>query len=147
MKFSDLKITKSKRKKKTRIGRGIGTGMGKTSAYGAKGQRARSGGAKAPWFEGGQQRLTQRIPKSGFNSPFPTEYEIVNVSTLDKKFNAGDTVDTAALYSKGCISKKGSLVKILGDGEITKALKVKADKLSKTAEDKIKKAGGEVLAK
>ncbi|HNZ29279.1 MAG TPA: 50S ribosomal protein L15 [Candidatus Goldiibacteriota bacterium] len=146
MKFSDLKITKSKRKKKTRIGRGTGSGMGKTAAYGAKGQRARSGGAKAPWFEGGQQRLTQRIPKSGFNNPFPTEYEIVNVSTLDKKFEAGATVDAASLYAKRCINSKDSLVKVLGDGEITKALNVKVNKLSKTAEEKIKKAGGEVIA-
>jgi large subunit ribosomal protein L15 len=146
MKFEDLKITKEKRKKKTRIGRGPGSGMGKTSTGGNKGQRVRSGGAKSPWFEGGQQRLTQRIPKSGFRAPFEVNYQIVNIDMLDAKFESGETVDKDSLYKRGFLAHKTGLIKILGNGDIKKALKVKADKFSKSAVEKITKAGGEVIA-
>jgi len=146
MRFSDLKINKAKRTKKTRIGRGTGSGMGKTAAKGHKGQKARSGVQIKPWFEGGQQRFTQRVPKSGFKNFFRISYQTVNVGMLEAKFDNGATVDKASMIAKRLISKKNMPVKVLGDGDLKKSLKVKADKLSKSAAEKIVKAGGEVLA-
>lgn len=147
MKISDLKVNKAKRIKRVRIGRGAGSGIGKTSGYGHKGQRARSGGAKSPWFEGGQNKLTQRLPKFGFNAPFPVDYQIVNMGFINEKFESGAEINKEVLFKKGYIKDKDARLKILGDGDVTKAFKVSADKLSKTAVEKIKKAGGEVIAK
>ncbi|MFP4465742.1 MAG: 50S ribosomal protein L15 [Candidatus Goldiibacteriota bacterium] len=144
MQLKDIKPTDKKRTKRVRIGRGKGTGIGKTSGKGHKGQKSRSGGTKSPWFEGGQQRFTQRIPKSGFNNIFREEYSVINVSFLEKVFDAGAEIDKKTLVEKGYVSNKRKKIKILGNGEITKAFKVKADKFSKSAEEKIKKAGGEV---
>ncbi|HDT15482.1 MAG TPA: 50S ribosomal protein L15 [Firmicutes bacterium] len=145
MQLKDIKPNNKKRSKRVRIGRGKGTGIGKTSGKGHKGQKARSGGKKSPWFEGGQQRFTQRVPKSGFNNIFREEYSVINVSALDKFFEAGAEIDKKIMFDRGILSNKRAKVKILGNGEITKAFKIKADKFSKSAEEKIKKAGGEVI--
>jgi len=147
MKISDLKVNSKKRKKRVRIGRGPGSGFGKTAGYGHKGQRARSGGAKAPWFEGGQNRLTTRLPKVGFTNPFPTDYQIVNIGFLNEKFESGAEINMKILFDKGYIKSIRGLLKILGNGEIKKSFKVTADKLSKSAVEKIKNAGGEVILK
>jgi large subunit ribosomal protein L15 len=144
MQISDLKINKEKRIRKTEVGRGVGSGMGKTSGRGHKGQRARSGGRKPPWFEGGQQRLVRRLPKIGFRSKFSKEYEVVNLDKLNEKFNNGDFVNAEVLFKKNLIKDVNSNIKILADGELLKALKIKAHKFSKNAIEKIKKAGGEV---
>jgi len=148
MKMTDLKINKKKRKTKKRLGKGIGSGWGKTAGKGHKGQRARAGAGKPPWFEGGQQRLTQLIPKSGFNNIFKVEFEIINIKTLNDRFETGAEITKEILYEKGFISSKTKKLKILGDGNLSKAFKIKADKFSKNAEEKIKQAGGttEVLA-
>ena len=142
MEFKDLKVNKAKRTKKVRKGRGTGSGIGKTSGKGHKGQRARSGGAKAPWFEGGQQRLVQRLPKVGFNNIFAVNYEIVNLAILDEKFTAGAAVNRESMLAIGLIKTKTKKIKILANGEVTKALNVTADKFSAKAAEKIVAAGG-----
>ena len=143
MLIKDLKVNKKKRTKKVRVGRGIGSGLGKTAGRGENGQKSRSGGTKNPWFEGGQQRVTQRIPKVGFNNIFREKYEIVNVGFLNEKFDDGAEITKKVLLDKGYINKKSYKLKILGNGDVKKALKVKADKFSKSAAEKIKKSGGE----
>lgn len=148
MEFKDLKVNKAKRTKKVRKGRGTGSGIGKTSGKGHKGQRARSGGAKAPWFEGGQQRLVQRLPKVGFTNIFAVEYEIINLQTLEEKFETGAAVNRETLLAKGIIKTKKKKIKILANGDLTKAFNVTADKFSAKAAEKIKVAGGKAeLAK
>lgn len=125
-----------------RIGRGHGSGNGKTAGKGHKGQKARSGGSIRPGFEGGQMPLQRRIPKRGFNNIFAKQYVIVNVSDLDAKFEAGAVVDTNALMEAGLVKKPMDGVKILGNGEVTKNFTVKAAAFSKSAIEKIEKAGG-----
>ena len=125
----------------TRKGRGIGSGNGKTAGFGSKGQKARSG-VKHAGFEGGQMPLARRLPKVGFNNIFATQYAIVNVADLEAAFNAGDVVDTEALKAKGLVKKTLDGVKVLGNGELTKALTVKAAAYSASAKEKIEKAGG-----
>jgi large subunit ribosomal protein L15 len=136
-------------KTKKRLGRGRGSGTGKTSGKGVKGQKARAGhhGARLA-FEGGQMPMPRRIPKRGFTNPFRIEAFPINVATLEAIFDAGATVDLAALRAKGLVPKLVEHVKILGEGEITKQLTVKAYRASATAREKIEKAGGtiEVLA-
>ena len=124
-----------------RKGRGHGTGNGKTAGRGHKGQKARSGGGVRVGFEGGQMPLARRIPKRGFNNIFAKPLESVNVSALDR-FEDGATVDAAALLASGVLSKCRYGVKILGEGEITKKLTVKAAAFSATAKEKIEAAGG-----
>lgn len=126
-----------------RLGRGIGSGLGKTSGKGHKGQWARSGGGVRPGFEGGQMPLIRRIPKRGFNNHFKNTYSIVNLSVLDS-FDANSTVDIFALNEKGLIKViKGSVgLKVLGNGTISKALTVKANSFSASAKEAIEKAGG-----
>ena len=132
------------RTKKHRIGRGIGSGMGKTSTRGQKGAGQRSGAGLRTGFEGGQMPLMRRLPKRGFTNILSKEYAIVNVGDLNT-FKANSKVDAAILLEKGIISKVGSYgVKILGDGELKVALKVTANAWTKEAEKKIKKAGGEI---
>ena len=123
-----------------RRGRGHGSGNGKTAGKGHKGQKARSG-APRPGFEGGQMPLTRRIPKRGFNNIFAKEYAIVNVSDLNK-FTEGTVVDAELLKAAGLIKKTCDGVKVLGDGELTTKLTVKAAKFTKSAVEKIEKAGG-----
>ena len=131
-------VTKAKR-----LGRGIGSGLGKTSGKGHKGQWARSGGGVRPGFEGGQMPLIRRIPKRGFNNHFKKVYSIVNLSALEG-FEAGAVVDMAALDAKGLIKvvKNGAGLKVLGNGTLTKALTVKAASFSASAKEAIEKAGG-----
>ena len=130
---------------KKRLGRGIGSGIGKTSGKGHKGQNARSGGGVRPGFEGGQIPLIRRMPKRGFdNSIFAKDYTIINLSSL-KGFKAGETVDAKTLLNKGIISKVEKYgIKVLGNGNIDVAVTVKANKFSKSAVSKIEKAGGKV---
>jgi large subunit ribosomal protein L15 len=142
MYLDKLKINGNKRTKKVRIGRGPGSGMGKTSARGEKGQKSRSGAGKPPWFEGGQQRFSQRVPKSGFKNYTKEHFEIINLDFLNEKFESGALIDQAVLYEKGYIASKTKKLKVLGTGDVTKALTVKADKFSKNAAEKIVKAGG-----
>ena len=124
-----------------RLGRGIGSGLGKTSGKGHKGAKARSGGGKGPGFEGGQMPLTRRLPKRGFNNIFAKRLETVNVASLNK-FEDGATVNVCDLLEKGILSKCEYGVKILGNGEVTKKLTVRASAFSASAKEKIEKAGG-----
>ena len=124
-----------------RKGRGTGTGNGKTAGRGHKGQKARSG-VKHAGFEGGQMPLARRLPKVGFNNIFATQYAIINVADLEAAFEAGEVVDTEALKAKGLVKKTLDGVKVLGNGELTKALTVKAAAYSASAKEKIEKAGG-----
>ncbi|MBO5928214.1 MAG: 50S ribosomal protein L15 [Clostridia bacterium] len=128
-----------------RLGRGIGSGLGKTSGKGHKGQWARSGGGVRPGFEGGQMPLIRRVPKRGFNNHFKKVYSIVNLSTLEG-FEAGAIVNIDTLNEKGLIKLvKGSAgLKVLGNGELTKAITVQAAKFSASAKEAIEKAGGKV---
>ena len=146
MKLHELSPAPGSRKTRTRKGRGLGSGLGKTAGRGQKGQNSRSGGGVRTGFEGGQMPLYRRIARKGFsNYPFKKEYVCINVELLDAKFDDGATVDKAALAEKGFLSLKGApLVKILGNGEVTKKLNVVVDKVSESAKAKIEKAGGSV---
>ena len=124
-----------------RKGRGAGSGNGKTAGKGHKGQNARSGGGVRPGFEGGQMPLQRRIPKRGFNNIFATKYSTVNVADLNK-FDDGAVVDLEALMAAGLVRKELDGVKVLGNGELTKKLTVKAAAFSASAKEKIEKAGG-----
>ena len=129
-----------------RLGRGVGSQLGKTSGKGHKGAKARSGGGKRPGFEGGQMPLTRRIPKRGFTNIFGKEYAIVNVSALNA-FEDGAVVNAAALMEKGLIKKELDGVKILGGGELQKKLTVSVDKVTDSAKEKIEAIGGKVEVK
>jgi large subunit ribosomal protein L15 len=143
MKLHELSPAPGSVKDVKRIGRGHGSGQGKTAGKGHKGQNARSGGGVRPGFEGGQTTLARRIPKRGFNNIFRTEYATVNVSDLEK-FVDGTVVDAELLKASGLIKKELDGVKILGNGELTKNLTVKAAKFTAAAKEKIEKAGGKV---
>lgn len=146
MKLNDLHPAPGSVKKKTRVGRGISAGKGKTAGRGTKGQGARSGGKKAPFFEGGQLPLVRRLPfKRGFTNIFRIVYEEVNVDALQELFNNGDVVSPATLAAKGLIRNADDPVVILGRGdEFTKKLTVQAHRFSQSAREKIEKAGGTV---
>ncbi len=141
MRLDELKPAEGSRFERKRIGRGIGSGTGKTSGKGHKGQNARSGGGVRPGFEGGQMPLYRRLPKRGFTNIFAKEYVAVNVSELER-FDNGTEVTAELLKETGVISKVKDGVKILGRGEITKNLTVKVAKFSESAKEKIEKAGG-----
>ncbi|MDE5853879.1 MAG: 50S ribosomal protein L15 [Ruminococcus sp.] len=141
MKIHELTPAADSNKAVKRVGRGHGSGNGKTAGKGHKGQNARSGGGVRIGFEGGQMPLARRIPKRGFNNIFATKYAIVNVSDLDK-FENDTVVDAEILKAAGLIKKEYDGVKILGNGELTKKLTVKAAKFSQSAVEKIEKAGG-----
>lgn len=141
MELSNLKPKKGSRHAKKRVGRGPGSGHGKTSARGEKGQKSRSGYSSQIGFEGGQMPLHRRLPKRGFTNIFKKEYDVLNLSDLEQ-FEAGSTVDREALTSAGVVRKSAKGVKVLGNGEITRKLTVHADKFSKTAKEKIEAAGG-----
>ena len=130
-----------------RLGRGIGSGLGKTSGKGHKGQWARSGGGVRPGFEGGQMPLTRRLPKRGFkNGLFKKVYTVINIGMIDELYNDGDVVTVEDLKAKGIISKIEEYgLKVLGNGEVTKKLTVKADKFTASAKEKIEKAGGKAI--
>ena len=143
MKLHELSPAPGSTKSAWRKGRGVGSGSGKTAGRGHKGQNARTGGGVRPGFEGGQIPLYRRLPKRGFtNSLFKKEYAIINLETLDKLFNDGDAVSMETLLEKGVIRKELNGLKVLGRGEITKKLTVKAAIFSASAKEKIEAAGG-----
>jgi len=141
--LSNLSPNPGSSRPRKRIGRGPGSGHGKTATRGHKGYKARSGGGIKVGFEGGQMPLQRRIPKRGFTNPFRQEYEVVNVSSLDK-FESGARIDRLSLIEAGLVSKNCGLVKLLGNGELSKALVVIVDKLSESARRKIEAAGGKI---
>ena len=143
MKLHELSPEPGSRKARTRRGRGLGSGLGKTSGRGQKGQNSRSGGGVRTGFEGGQMPLYRRLPKRGFKNIFAKEYAEVNVSSLNR-FEDGAVVDPVALIEEGILKNVLDGVRILGNGELTKKLTVKANGFTKSAEEKIKAAGGEV---
>jgi large subunit ribosomal protein L15 len=144
VKLDNLPAVPGARKARVRRGRGFGSGLGKQAGRGGKGQTARTGKGRRVGFEGGQTPLYRRLPKFGFKNPFRLTFEVVNVVSLEGKFNSGDTVDPAGLAEKGLIRSADSLVKVLGDGALSKKLTVKAHKFSKSAVQKINQAGGQV---
>ena len=141
MRIHELKKPEGSTKAPKRIGRGQGTGQGTTAGRGMNGQNSRSGGGVRLGFEGGQMPLYRRLPKRGFNNKWAKEYAEVNIKDLNK-FDDGATVDAAALIEKGIVKKALDGVKVLGNGELEKKLTVKAAKFSKSAAEKIEKAGG-----
>lgn len=142
MKLHELQPAEGSVKDVKRIGRGHGSGNGKTAGKGHKGQKARSGGSIRPGFEGGQMPLQRRMPKRGFNNIFAKEYAEINVSVLEARFEDGAVVDAEALLASGAIKDAKDGIKVLGNGEITKKLTVKAAKFTAAAQEKIEKAGG-----
>lgn len=143
MKLHTLKPAEGARQERKRVGRGQGSGNGKTAGRGQKGQKARSGGGVRIGFEGGQQPLFRRLPKRGFNNVNRKEYAVVNLETLNQ-FEDETVVTPELLKESGVVKKEMSGIKILGSGELTKKLTVKATKFSKTAQDAIEAAGGSV---
>jgi len=130
-------------KKRKRIGRGPGSGHGKTSGRGHKGQGSRAGSSQHPTFQGGSMPLVRRVPKRGFNNRWGLTVAVVNVGQIDQAFEAGEEVTLKALAAKNLAKGRFDLLKVLGDGELTKKLKVSAHRFSKSAIEKIEKAGGE----
>ena len=144
MKLHELSPAEGSVQNSYRKGRGPGSGNGKTAGKGHKGQNARSGGGVRPGFEGGQLPLYRRLPKRGFHNKFGKCYTIVNLETLNNKFEDGAVVDAAALLSTGVVSALCDGIKVLGRGELTKKLTVKAAVFSATAKEKIEAAGGKI---
>lgn len=144
MKLHELSPVAGSTKERKRIGRGAGSGQGKTAGKGHKGQKARAGRGMRPGFEGGQMPLQRRIPKRGFNNIFRTEMAIVNVAALEANYDAGAVVTIDSLIEKGLVKKVLDGVKVLGYGEITKALTVQANAISESAKQKIEAAGGKI---
>ena len=142
----NLNSTNVIKEKKIRPGRGIGSGKGKTSGRGHKGFLSRSGSGKKPGFEGGQMPLQRRLPKRGFTNIFASDIAIVNVKDLDS-FENGTVVDLQFLIDQGLIKKKYTMVKVLGDGDLTKSLTLKVDKVSASARIKVEAAGGKIEEK
>ena len=141
MKLHELSPAVGSTKAPYRKGRGAGSGNGKTAGKGHKGQNARTGGGVRPGFEGGQLPLYRKLPKSGFKNHFATQYAIINLSDLDV-FEAGAVIDLVTLVANGIIKKTFDGLKVLGNGEVTKAFTVKATKFSASAQEKIEAAGG-----
>ncbi|NLD83959.1 MAG: 50S ribosomal protein L15 [Clostridiales bacterium] len=146
MKLHELKPAAGSTTAPKRLGRGVGSQLGKTSGKGHKGAKARSGGGKRPGFEGGQMPLTRRLPKRGFTNIFGKEYAIVNVSALNV-FEDDTVVTNEVLVEAGLIKKTLDGVKVLGGGELEKKLTVSVDKVTESAKEKIEKAGGKVEVK
>ena len=144
MKLHDIAPTPGSRHRRKRVGRGDSSGLGKTAGRGEKGQKSRSGAVIRPFFEGGQIPLFRRLPKRGFKNADRVIYALVNLNILEANFNAGDVVDEASLREKKLLGKARHAIKILANGEITKALTVKAAKFSAAAAAKIEAAGGKV---
>jgi large subunit ribosomal protein L15 len=141
--LSNLKPPRGSRHRKVRVGRGMGSKLGKTSGAGNKGQQSRRGYSRRAGFEGGQMPLHRRLPKRGFASPFPKTFAVVNVESLNA-FGAGETVTPELLAGRGLIRATRDGIKILGDGELKVALTVRAHAFSKSAQEKIARAGGKV---
>ena len=142
MKLHDLRPAEGATQKRKRVGRGTGSGKGKTSGRGQKGQNARTGGSVRLNFEGGQLPLTKRLPKlRGFKNPFKVEYQVVNLDRINSLFPEGGQISVADLVAKGAV-RKGHPVKVLGQGDITVAVQITAEKFSAAAKEKIAAAGG-----
>jgi large subunit ribosomal protein L15 len=141
--LSNLRPPRGSRHKKVRVGRGIGSKLGKTSGAGNKGQKSRKGFSRRPGFEGGQMPLHRRIPKRGFHNPFAREFAVLNVEMLNA-FSAGEVVTPETLAARGLVRHAGRQIKILGDGHLKAALTVRAHAFSQSAVDKITRAGGQV---
>jgi len=148
MSLSNLRPPKGAKHSKTRVGRGHGSGQGKTAGRGHKGAQSRSGFRFKRGFEGGQMPLHRRVPKRGFTNPFRVEYAVVNLDTIVEVFDAGSDVTPELLRERGIVREKRALIKVLGRGDVTKKLTVRAHKFSGTAAEKIAAAGGvaEVIA-
>lgn len=143
MNLSELKWPSGARKRRRRIGRGVGSGRGKTSGKGQKGQRMRSGQSLTPGFEGGQMPLIRRLPKRGFHNKFRTSYNVVNVGQLSR-LQEGKTIKADTLRRAGIVSRRGP-IKLLAKGEIDRALVVEVDRASRAAREKVERAGGRVV--
>ncbi|GAB4231415.1 MAG: 50S ribosomal protein L15 [Deltaproteobacteria bacterium] len=143
MKLTDLRPAKGAKSDRKRVGRGEGSGLGKTSGKGNKGLRARSGGGTKPGYEGGQMPLQRRLPKRGFVNIFREEWSVVNVKDLNR-FDEGSVVDAESLQREGLVKGPCAGVKLLGDGEVTRKLTVRVDRASKSAIAKVAAAGGTV---
>jgi len=141
VRLNELRPAKGARKKEKRIGRGPGSGHGKTSTKGHKGQLARAGGGKAPGFEGGQMPLIRRIPKRGFHNIFRIEYTVVNLKMLTR-FEGQEDITPQRLREAGLVKSRNARIKILGEGELTRPLVIQAHRFSQSAIEKIQKAGG-----
>ena len=144
MKLHELSPAAGSTKERKRIGRGAGSGQGKTAGKGHKGQKARAGRGMRPGFEGGQMPLQRRVPTRGFNNIFRTEMAIVNVAALEANYDAGAVVTIDSLIEKGLVKKVLDGVKVLGYGELSKALTVQANAISESAKQKIEAAGGKI---
>ena len=144
MKLHDIAPTPGSRHRRKRVGRGDSSGLGKTAGRGEKGQKSRTGSVIRPFFECGQIPLFRRLPKRGFKNADRIIYALINLNVLDANFEAGDVVDFDALRAKKLLAKSDTIVKILANGEITKALTVKAAKFSAAAAAKIQAAGGKI---
>lgn len=142
--LDELKPFARSKHRKKRVGRGHGSGHGKTSCRGHKGQRAREGLDIRPWFEGGQTPIIRRVPKRGFRNPFKVVYNVVNIKDLVERFNPNEIVDPESLREKGLVKGKSRLIKVLGEGELDRPLIVKVHAVSKSAKEKIEKVGGRV---
>jgi len=142
IKLHEMAPTPGSTHRRKRVGRGDASGWGKTAGRGEKGQKSRSGSTIRPFFEGGQISLFRRLPKRGFKNPDRIEYELVNLSVIEANFNAGDTVDIETLRQRGLAGKGDQPLKVLANGDITKAVTVKAVKFSAAAQSKIEAAGG-----
>jgi large subunit ribosomal protein L15 len=145
MNLSDVHRGIHKHKKLKRVGRGLGSGHGKTSGRGHKGQGARAGWSRLSVFEGGQMPLVRRIPKRGFHNRFADEVAIVNLCDLEKYFAAGEEVNPETLHAKGLCRGRIEVLKVLANGDLTKALRVAAHRFSRSAAEKIRQAGGEAV--
>lgn len=142
--LSSLRPDPGSKHRKKRVGRGHGSGHGKTSCRGHKGQKAREGLDIRPFFEGGQTPIIRRVPKRGFTNIFKVEYEVVNLRDITGRFQSGDLVDPESLRMKGLVKGRNRLVKILGDGEIDFPVNVRVHAISKSAREKIERVGGKV---
>ena len=145
MNINDVHRGITRLRRRRRLGRGIGSGRGKTAGRGHKGQRSNPGYAALPIFEGGRMPMVRRIPKRGFNNQFALQVAAVNVGDLERVFQAGDHVTPQSLREKSLAKMRYDVLKILGDGELTKKLTVSAHRFSSTAREKIVQAGGEVI--
>ena len=142
--LNNLKPTEGSTHKKKRVGRGPGSGLGKTAGRGHKGQKSRSGYSSKIGFEGGQMPLQRRLPKRGFTNIFKKKWLEISLAKLEENFNAGDEITPAILHERGLIKKAKHDLVILGTGDMSKALKISAHRFTKTAKDKIEKAGGSI---
>ncbi len=141
--LSNLKPPRGSRHRKVRVGRGMGSKLGKTAGAGNKGQKSRTGYSRRAGFEGGQMPLHRRIPKRGFRNPFGSDYAVINIDTLNR-FAKGDVVTPESLIARGLVRQERNRVKVLGDGALTVSLTVQAHAFSKSATEKITAAGGKV---